>query len=168
MTAPNEDSDQPGHPPSLIRVFAVRMKKGWILSYPLSAKWRLIRLGGCPGWSESSLGAQIILLVLSWGGSNEISILPKNDNTAPWYYYFRSYITKEVKGPEVNVPRSDLTLMVETAESARIKLYKQLEVGFTWKNLSYCLKDIHVFLSFYHIIIKGSVASDQVLHCLHN
>ena len=36
--APSEDSDQPGHPPSLIRVFAV----------------------GCPGWSESSLCAQWI------------------------------------------------------------------------------------------------------------
>ena len=56
--APSEDSDQPGHPPSLIRVFAVRMKKTWTLSYPLSAQRRLIRLGGCPGWSESSLGAQ--------------------------------------------------------------------------------------------------------------
>ena len=30
-----------GHPPSLIRVFAVRMKKGWILSYPLNAQQRL-------------------------------------------------------------------------------------------------------------------------------
>ena len=30
----------------------------------------LIRLGGCPDWSESLLGAHIILLVLSWGGSN--------------------------------------------------------------------------------------------------
>ena len=29
----------------------------------------LIRLGGCPGWSESSLGAHVILLVLSCGGS---------------------------------------------------------------------------------------------------
>ena len=29
----------------------------------------LIRLGRCPGWSESSLGAHAILLVLSWGGS---------------------------------------------------------------------------------------------------
>ena len=28
----------------------------------------LIRLGRCPGWSESSMGAQIILLVLSWHG----------------------------------------------------------------------------------------------------
>ena len=35
--APSEDSDQPGHPSSLIRVFAVRMKKPWVLSYPLSA-----------------------------------------------------------------------------------------------------------------------------------
>ena len=39
--APSKDSDQPGHPPSLIRVFAVRMKKSWVLSYPLSAHRRL-------------------------------------------------------------------------------------------------------------------------------
>ena len=74
--APSEDSDQPGHPPSLIRVFTVRMKKPWVLSYPLSAQRRLIRLGGCPGWSESSLGAHSfcwfchvvaqILLQLCW------------------------------------------------------------------------------------------------------
>ena len=35
---PSEDSDQPVHLSSLIRVFAVRMKKAWILSYPLSAQ----------------------------------------------------------------------------------------------------------------------------------
>ena len=56
-SAPSEDLEQPGHPPSLISVFAVRMKKAWVLSYPLSAQGRLIRLGGCPGWSESSLSA---------------------------------------------------------------------------------------------------------------
>ena len=39
--APSEDLDQPGHLPSLIRVFAVRLKKAWILSYPLSAQRRL-------------------------------------------------------------------------------------------------------------------------------
>ena len=38
--APSKDSDQPGHPPSLIRVFAVCMKKAWVLSYPLSAQRR--------------------------------------------------------------------------------------------------------------------------------
>ena len=39
--ASSEDSDQPWHPPSLIRVFAVCMKKAWVLSYPLSAQRRL-------------------------------------------------------------------------------------------------------------------------------
>ena len=38
---PSEDSDQPGHLPSLIRVFAVCMKKAWVLRYPLSAHRRL-------------------------------------------------------------------------------------------------------------------------------
>ena len=40
------------------------------LNYLLSTQLRLIRLSGCPGWSESSLGAHIILLVLSCSGSN--------------------------------------------------------------------------------------------------
>ena len=34
-------------------------------NFPLSAQWRLTRLGGCPGWSESLLGSHVILLVLS-------------------------------------------------------------------------------------------------------
>ena len=67
--APSKDSDKPGHPPSLIRVFAVRMKKGWVLIYPLSAQRRL--------WSDwvdaqadlSLNWAPVISLVLSWGGS---------------------------------------------------------------------------------------------------
>ena len=46
---PSEDSDQPGHMPSLIRVFAVRSM------YSLGPK-------------VSSLGAKLILLVLSQGG----------------------------------------------------------------------------------------------------
>ena len=53
----------------LIRVSAVRLKQTWVLSYPLSAQRRLIRLGECPGWSESSLGTEVILLFLSSGGS---------------------------------------------------------------------------------------------------
>ena len=53
--APSEDSDQPGHSASLIS--------------PLSA-WRnlgslVIQSVWCPGWPESSLGAHVILLVLS-------------------------------------------------------------------------------------------------------
>ena len=41
ICAHSENSDQPGHPPSLISVFAVRNKKHWILGYPLSALRRL-------------------------------------------------------------------------------------------------------------------------------
>ena len=64
ICAPSEDSDQPGHPLSLIRIYAVRMKKHSALKRTLKT---MIRLGGCPGWSVSSLGAHIILLVLSYG-----------------------------------------------------------------------------------------------------
>ena len=42
----SKDSDQIGHPPSLIRVFAVGMKKAWVLSYTLSTQRRL--------WSDSA------------------------------------------------------------------------------------------------------------------
>ena len=67
--APSEDSDQPGHPPSLIRVFAVRMKKAWVHSNTLSAQRRL--------WSDLRMprriwvvaGRTLILFVLSCRGS---------------------------------------------------------------------------------------------------
>ena len=68
--APSEDPDQPGHLPSLIRVFTVRMDKHWALNYLFEHTVKtLIRQGGCPGWSESSLGDHVILLVLLCGGS---------------------------------------------------------------------------------------------------
>ena len=48
ISVSSEDSDQPGHPPSLIIVIAVRIKKSYVLSYTLSVQqtgWipRLIR-----------------------------------------------------------------------------------------------------------------------------
>ena len=57
--APIEDSDQPGHPPSLIRILAIRRKKLWVLGNPQSAYWSLWY--ECTGWYESSLGAHFIL-----------------------------------------------------------------------------------------------------------
>ena len=69
--APSEDSDQPEHPPSLIR--SIRCPHDLrTLATHCTAK-TLIRLGGCPGWSESSRIAQMILLVLSCGGSYDNS-----------------------------------------------------------------------------------------------
>ena len=67
--APSKDADQPGHPLSLIRVCCLHEETlGPQLPIEHTVK-TLIRLGIRPGWSESAVGAQIILLVLSWGGS---------------------------------------------------------------------------------------------------
>ena len=50
----SEDSDQSGQPLSLIRVFAVRALSGWLRAqcFFIRTANTLIRLGGCPGWSE--------------------------------------------------------------------------------------------------------------------
>ena len=56
--APSEDSDQPGHPPSLIRVFTVCMKKSWVLNYLLSAERRL--------WSDWADAQADLHLARTW------------------------------------------------------------------------------------------------------
>ena len=45
---PSKDSDQPGHPPSLIKVVTVHMKKPWALSYPLSTSKDSDKTGQIP------------------------------------------------------------------------------------------------------------------------
>ena len=65
--APSKDSDQPGHPPSLIRVFAVHMKEAWVFSYPLSAQWRL--------WSDWA-DAQVDLS-LCWAHSHFVGFVTR-------------------------------------------------------------------------------------------
>ena len=66
--APSEDSDQPGHPPNLIRVFAVRMKKAWVLSYPLNSE-DSDQTGQMPRLIWVFTGCTVTLLVLSCRGS---------------------------------------------------------------------------------------------------
>ena len=74
--APSEDSDQPGHSPSLIRVFAVRMKKPWVLTYPLCTQRRL--------WSaQAHLSLRWAHMLFCWFCHGRliscvISLLPKN------------------------------------------------------------------------------------------
>ena len=67
--APSEDSDQPGHPPSLIRVFAVRIKK----LGPLDTHWAHSedsdQTGRMPRQIWVFAGRTATLLVLSRGGS---------------------------------------------------------------------------------------------------
>ena len=65
MCAPSEDSDQPGHPPSLIRVFADRMTKAWVLSYLLSVQRRL-----WTNWSDAQVD-----LSLRWAHSHLIGFV---------------------------------------------------------------------------------------------
>ena len=67
---PSEDSDQPGHPPGLIRVFAVRSMGSWGSKLSSCGQWRL--------WSDWAdvprliwvfAGRTAVLLVLSCRGS---------------------------------------------------------------------------------------------------
>ena len=77
VCAPSEDSDQPGRPPGLIRVFDVSTKKAWFLSHTLSAQQRL-----WSDWADAQgrlirvfAGRTVIFLILSWGGSFFLQIL---------------------------------------------------------------------------------------------
>ncbi|CAG2221932.1 unnamed protein product [Mytilus edulis] len=62
------------------------------------------------------------VLMMSEAISSRSETLAEVENSLTW-------MTDQWRSPEVPVKRSDLTLMVETAESARIKLYKQIEVN---------------------------------------
>ena len=62
---PSEDSDQPGHSPRLIRVFAASMKKAWVLSYLLSAQRRL-----WSGWADAQAD-----LSLRWAHSHFVDFV---------------------------------------------------------------------------------------------
>ena len=72
---PSEDSDQPGHPPSLIRVFAVRIKKAGVFSYPLSASEDSDQTEWMPRLIGVFAGRTVTLLVLSWGCSWYVCLL---------------------------------------------------------------------------------------------
>ena len=62
---PSKDSDKPGHLPSPITAFRCS-PEGLGPKLPIKCTVKtLIRLGECPGLSESLLGAHVILLVLS-------------------------------------------------------------------------------------------------------
>ena len=56
----SEDSDQPGLRPTLIRVFAVRMKKHWALRLPFERTVKtLIRLGDGSNLSMITAGFRV-------------------------------------------------------------------------------------------------------------
>ena len=55
--APSYDLDQPAHSRSLIRIFIMRSLDNQRCTVSSCGQRRLIRLRGCAGWFESSLGA---------------------------------------------------------------------------------------------------------------
>ena len=69
------------------------MKKAWVLSYPLSTQRRLNRLGECPGWSESSLGADSfcwfchVVAQLSFSGDSKFGPSSNHDEQKGWKYF---------------------------------------------------------------------------------
>ena len=71
---PSKNSDQPGHPPSLISLHFLCLHEETLGPWrptdsALRAQRRLIRLDRCSGWSESSPSAHAILLALLCCGS---------------------------------------------------------------------------------------------------
>ena len=81
----------------------------------------LIRLGGCPGWSESSLGAQVSLLVLSRGGSflSWVAVNKVGSTLSKLIFYEKHQVFRSKQ----NEPRHDKTNTVSVRPSkTRISL----------------------------------------------
>ena len=79
-SAPTEDSDQSGHLPSLIRVFAVHMMKAWVLSYPLSTQqilwldWADAQADLSLHWAQSHfVGFVMLWLILVISGQQRMT-----------------------------------------------------------------------------------------------
>ena len=68
----SEDSDQPGHPLSLIRVFRVCMKKALVLSYPLTHSEDADQTGQMPRliclrWAHNHFVGFVMRQLVLWG-----------------------------------------------------------------------------------------------------
>ena len=74
--APIKDSDQPGHPTSLIRVFTVHIEKHWVLSYPLSASEDSDQTGQMPRLTRVFDGRTLIFCWLCHESAHFIPPLP--------------------------------------------------------------------------------------------
>ena len=89
ICAPGEDSDQPGHPPSQIRVSAVRLKQNLVLSYPLSAQRRL-----WSDWADAQADLSLRWAQKSfWGGSKCFFL----ESTYAAHIHFITYFTFRIQ-----------------------------------------------------------------------
>ena len=74
-------TDQTGHPPILIRVLAVHMKKPWVLSYPLSAQRRL-----WSDWADAQAD-----LSLRWAHSHFVGFVMRRLISWKWDRHSRQW-----------------------------------------------------------------------------
>ena len=76
--ASSGDSDQPGHPPSLIRVFAVRMKQAWDLATHWAHSEDADQTGRMPrlNWSLRWVHMPFVGFVVWWFDHLSIVLLP--------------------------------------------------------------------------------------------
>ena len=85
---------------SICTIWSESLLSTWRKLGSLVTRWAhsktVIRLGGCPSWSESSLGAQVILLVLSCcssfnGGEGKKVLKNKLKFACIWVPYLAHY-----------------------------------------------------------------------------
>ena len=103
----SKESDQPGHPLSLIRVFAFRMKKTWVLSYPLSAQWRL-----WSDWAHSQFVGFVVLRLVCYNNESRIKLRAKCSHTSnylkpPWSWSGRRFEPEHDKTNKMTCASSD-------------------------------------------------------------
>ena len=92
--APSEDSDQPAHPRSLIRVLAVRLKTLWILGYPRSASRKL--RSDCADAHMQSRRKRCVPVYFLWGSSFTyftIYLNSYNEQVIYWYAYWTKTVS---------------------------------------------------------------------------
>ena len=99
----------------------------------------LIGLGGCPGWSKSSLGAHAILLVLSWGGlfyKLKFDFHAMHNNIVVVFFcFFLLFLLFFLAYPALFEPRHDRTNKM-TVCSAKTQVSLGMHPG--WSESSLC------------------------------
>ena len=133
--APSEDSDQPGHPPSLIRVFAIRMKKPCALSYPLSASEDSDQTRRMPRLIWVFAGRTLILLVLSCRGSYTliVKLTIINYTQKPWFLPRARYTVQKGSNWGLGFKHSTFTVFQQRGEFRRFEVRKDHLFSILWK-----------------------------------
>ena len=128
----------------------------------------LIRLGGFPGWSEYSLGAHAVLLVLSWGAQ---MVKNRSIQIISW-----SVGESELKFTMRNLKKVCLFVWSELASYqqffSHIKIHVYNLLGHITTvsgcdrelNAHFFLFYLYIFFFFYYDLKKGSFGRNEVTH----